>query len=346
MRFLAVFIAWLNLDLGMDTCFYNGMTAYANIWMQFVFPVYMWMLVFVIIYASRHSVTVSKLIGRNSVPTLATLFLLSYAKLLRTVIAAVSPITIRDMSGNTHLVWLMDGNVLFLGVKHAALFSMALLTVLLYILPLTLLTLLAPLLQARTHHPLFRWVVRIKPLLDAYQGPYKDKYRYWTGVMLTLRLVLFTVFAVNTLGDSNINLFSITLAVLLYSLFTTSVSKNRLNLILESFYSLNLNAYASATLLLKAMHKDSKHLTWVMVGSAVAMFCFTISWHSFTYLSIIHNTLGTLKLFLKSHCRRRAENGTRHECGDPITPPPARQSAPTTSVIDLKELREPLLTDD
>ena len=349
MRFLAVFIAWLNLDLGMDTCFYKGMTAYANIWMQFVFPVYMWMLVFVIIYASRHSVTVSKLIGRNSVPTLATLFLLSYAKLLRTVIATVSPITIHNESGNTHLVWLMDGNVPFLRGKHAALFCMALLTVLLYILPLTLLTLLAPLLQARTHHPLLRWVVRIKPLLDAYQGPYKDKYRYWTGVMLTMRLVLFTVFATNTLGDSNINLFLITLAIILYLLFqmyATNVLKNHLNLIIECFYSLNLSVYASATILLKGKKKDPEHLTWVMVGSALAMFCFIITWHLYTYVSIIHDTLGRLKVFLKSHFKRRAENGTRHECRGPITPPPARQSAPTTSVIDMKDLREPLLTDN
>ena len=37
---LAVFIAWLNLDLGIDTCFYEGMTAYGSTWMQFVFPVY------------------------------------------------------------------------------------------------------------------------------------------------------------------------------------------------------------------------------------------------------------------------------------------------------------------
>ena len=158
--------------------------------------------------------TQSLLIGHNAASVLATLFLLSYAKLLRTVIAAVSLINISDESGNSHQQWLMDGNILFLSGKHAALFSMALLTVLFYLLPLTLLTLLAPLLQARTHHTLLRWVVRIKPLLDAYQGPFKDKYRHWTGAMLTVRPVLFTVFAANTLGDSKINLFSINLAVL------------------------------------------------------------------------------------------------------------------------------------
>ena len=37
---LTVFIAWLNLDLGIEMCFYNGMDAYAKAWLQFVFPVY------------------------------------------------------------------------------------------------------------------------------------------------------------------------------------------------------------------------------------------------------------------------------------------------------------------
>ena len=42
---LTIFGAWLNLDLGIETCFYDGMDAYARVWLQFVFPVYVWTLV-------------------------------------------------------------------------------------------------------------------------------------------------------------------------------------------------------------------------------------------------------------------------------------------------------------
>ena len=35
---LSQFIAWLNLDLGIETCFYHGMTAYAKMWLQFCVP--------------------------------------------------------------------------------------------------------------------------------------------------------------------------------------------------------------------------------------------------------------------------------------------------------------------
>ena len=37
---LRQFISWLNLDLGIKTCLYPGMAAYAKVWLQFVFPLY------------------------------------------------------------------------------------------------------------------------------------------------------------------------------------------------------------------------------------------------------------------------------------------------------------------
>ena len=40
--FLSMFIAWLNLDLGIEMCFYNGLNAYAKTWFQFMFPLYIW----------------------------------------------------------------------------------------------------------------------------------------------------------------------------------------------------------------------------------------------------------------------------------------------------------------
>ena len=36
----SVFLALLNLDFGIETCFYNGMDTYGKTWLQFVIPVY------------------------------------------------------------------------------------------------------------------------------------------------------------------------------------------------------------------------------------------------------------------------------------------------------------------
>ena len=74
---LSQFIAWLNLDLGIETCFYPGMTAYAKMWLQFVFPLYIWFIIATIIVLCRYSTWLSNKIGGNVVQVLATLILLS-----------------------------------------------------------------------------------------------------------------------------------------------------------------------------------------------------------------------------------------------------------------------------
>ena len=63
----SIFIAWLNLDFGIETCFYNGMDAYSKTWLQFVFPVYIWVLVGLMILVSHFSCKFAKLLGNNPV---------------------------------------------------------------------------------------------------------------------------------------------------------------------------------------------------------------------------------------------------------------------------------------
>jgi len=87
---LTIFIAWLNLDFGADICLFSSMDAYTLTWLQFVFPIYVWIIVGGVIIMSNHCSIVVKLLGTNAVSVLATLLLLSCAKLLRTIIAALS----------------------------------------------------------------------------------------------------------------------------------------------------------------------------------------------------------------------------------------------------------------
>jgi len=72
-----------------ETCFFKGMDAYSKTWLQFVFPVYIWVIVGLIILASHFSRRFTKLLGNNPVSVLATLILLSYARILRSLIAAI-----------------------------------------------------------------------------------------------------------------------------------------------------------------------------------------------------------------------------------------------------------------
>ena len=183
---LSVFIAWLNLDLGIETCYAEGLNTYYRTWLQFVFPVYIWSLVGVMIVVSRYSIRVSRWTGSNTVSVLATLFLLSYAKLLRVTFDAFASTSLTDANGTTTLLWLLDGDYIFLQWPHSLLFTAALVTLLGHIVPFTALLLVSPTLQRYSHHKPLRWVNRMKPLLDAYQGPYRTKVRYWTGLLYCL----------------------------------------------------------------------------------------------------------------------------------------------------------------
>ena len=47
--YLYTFLAWINLDLGFNLCIYDGLDVYADTWLQFAFPVYLWLIILVII---------------------------------------------------------------------------------------------------------------------------------------------------------------------------------------------------------------------------------------------------------------------------------------------------------
>ena len=119
LTFVPVFISRLNLDIGIDTCFFEGMDAYAKTWLQQAFPVYIIFLVFMIIWVSSCSSKFSHLLGkRDPVATLATLILISYTKLLETITATFSVAKFRFSNHTTSLRWLPDANIEFSRGKH------------------------------------------------------------------------------------------------------------------------------------------------------------------------------------------------------------------------------------
>ena len=200
---LTVFIAWLNLDLGVKTCLFQGLTAYSKTWLQFVFPFYIWSIAGLIIILAKYNDRVAKVMGNNSVPVLATLFLLSHAKLLRTIITALS-YTMLYTSHGPKAVWTADGNVDYLGPQHAPLFATAVVVLLFLWLPYTLLLFLGHWLQRSNCRLLVRMLMKIKPFLDAHYSSVKSKHHYWFGTLLLATAVILVVSALIPANRSSI----------------------------------------------------------------------------------------------------------------------------------------------
>ena len=242
------FISWCNLDMGFEYCFVDGLDGYVKTWLQFVFPLYVWFLVIVIIVGCRYSGRLSRLCGRNAVPVLATLILMSYTKLSRTVTNALMMNTLQCGEYKWN-VWNVDGNIDYLGGKHIVLFTVSLLflvTGLVY----TGLVFCSQWLQRysgkcckSTRDP----VVRLKPLIDAYTGPFKDKYRFWTGLCLIVRLILTVVFSFTTTLQSKLNNYIILLILLIVS--SGRVYKDKRLTVLETFSYVNIICLCVMTIL-------------------------------------------------------------------------------------------------
>ena len=92
-------------------------------WLQFLFPIYIWLIVGLITILCKVSTTTANITGStNPIAVLAMLFLLSYAKLLRTTIAAFSFTILEYPDDKAKFVWLYGGNIGYLdlddGLAH------------------------------------------------------------------------------------------------------------------------------------------------------------------------------------------------------------------------------------
>ena len=347
---LSVFIAWLNLDLGIETCLYNGMDAYVIIWMQFAFPVYVWALVGMIIVGSYYSGRVASIFGRNPIAVLATLFLLTYAKLLRTVIAALSYTSLEYPDNSQIAVWLYDGNIRYLNGKHIPLFTAAMVCLIFLFLPYTMLLIFSQWLQAKSHLRIFSRINSryVKPFLDAYHAPYTSKHRYWTGLMLLLRFVLFLISAVNALGDPSVNLLaiaSITAAIpTLPTILGSRIYKMWSLGLLETSFIINLAILAVATLYVRLTRGNQNAATFTSVGIAFATFTGIVIYHS---VQQIKGTRLWRRLRLRHDYRvPLAEVLVDSGPEDPHDYVLMSRYAPTCTEVDMRELREPCMATD
>ena len=277
----SIFIAWLNLGLGIQTCFYSGMDAYARTWLDLVFPVYICVIVGFLVYISYRSVTVTKLLGSSPVPVLATLFLLSYAKVLRTIIAALS-LTVLHYPHKNVMVWIPDANVSL--EKYIPLALAALLFLLFLFIPYTLLLLLGQWLQTKSHLHLLSWVKspNLKAILDAYLAPYKPKHQYRTGLLLLVRCALFLVFAFNISGNDSVNLFvicSATSGIIVGFALSGMVYKSWCLNALELSFILNLGILAVTTIYVKVSGGSQAAVAYTSVGIAFLTFVGIVTYH-------------------------------------------------------------------
>ena len=317
------------------------MDGYAKTWLDLVFPVYIWVIVGLLVYISHHSVTVTKLLGSRPVPVLATLFLLSYAKLLRTIIAALT-LTVLHYPNKNLVVWIHDANVSL--AKYIPLALVALLFLLFLFLPYTLLLLLGQWLQTKSHPCLLSWVrnPKLKAILDTYHAPYKPKHRYWTGLLLLVHCAFFLVFAFNINRNDSVKLLvisSATFGIIVFFALSGMVYKSWYLNVLEVSLIFNLGTLAVATYHVKLSGGSQAAVAYMSVGIAFLTFVGIVTYHIYLRIKskVEYIQRGYQLLHRNGNCHGRYETkgaNLEHQCG--VT------NIVTHTEVNLRELRSPL----
>ena len=314
------FISWLNLDLGIEVCLFDGLDGYWNTWLQFAFPAYLFLLMGGIVIGCHYSVWLCRLCGSHTVPALATLFLMSYTKILLTVTNALS-MTRLPCNDSILTVWSIDGNIEYGSSKHLILvvFSCGVLVI---GLAYPVLVLCAPLLERYSNKCIpnkLNLVAKFKPLLDAYGGPYKDKYRFWTGVTLMVRLILTVTFSFTVGRLVIINAFIIITVVVGILTFTAKgVYKKFYMSLLEAFYLINIFVLSTVSLAIASLGSRNYQIATIISVSLSLLACLATMamhlWYNFIVKKIknwIAKTRSSNDISGSIRSQRAVENDSR-----------------------------------
>ena len=242
------FVHWMNLNFGLDACFIEGMDSYLKTWLNLAFPIYILFIIFTIILLSKVSTRVTAIIGRkNPVATLATLLLLCYTNLLQVIILTAFSYAVLDYHDHVEIVWLEDATIMYISVKHIPLLIVVFF-IWIFGLAYTILTFWQCLTKLSERRG-FKWVKKTKLILvmETYHAPYRSKSRYWTGLLLFVRVSLYVSAAANSSKVPKINLMlTIILTALLLTLATTQIYKKFWLNILEVVIYFNIIVFSVA----------------------------------------------------------------------------------------------------
>ena len=341
---LTVFIAWLNLDLGFQICFIPGLNAYTQTWLQFAFPLYVWILIGLIIISSRYSITISKLIGTNPIAVLATLILMSYNKILKIIIETLSSVKLDYPNGEKVPVWLKDANVPYLQSKHLTLSTITSFILVVLFIPYTILLLMGPCLYRVLHRRCNFLMKRIKPLLDSYYAPYKKNTRYWTGFLLVVRCVLYIVFSFNSLGGTNKSLLAIIVTFTLMEFifwYPRGIYENFYINVIESSVYLNFILLSASAASLT--DDESRGLIYTLIGIVFITMIGTILYQF--HLLYITNTEKWMQIKTKVVDYLKNVRTTTTDSESKMFATGTSTDSVRTVTETVIELREPLLED-
>ena len=165
-------------------CFVKGLSGIDQLFIHYSHAIAVSLLLLLIVVVARCSARITLFVSRCIIRVICLLILLSYTSIASTSLQLLRPLRFTDVE---EWYTYSSPNIQYFHKRHAVYGVVAILCELVVGISLPLLLLLEPVLSRKINF------IRIKPLLDQFQGCYKDKYRWFAAYYLICRQMLFLI---------------------------------------------------------------------------------------------------------------------------------------------------------
>ena len=176
--------AKLTPQLFGQLCLVEGLSRIDQQFIHYSHAIAVSLIILIIVLVARYSATFTRFVAPFIIRVICLLLLLSYTSLASTSLQLLSPLIFSDVD---EVRTYSSPDIKYFTGRHLVYAIVAILCEVIVVIGLPLFLLLEPFLRRRIN------LVRIKPLVDQFQGCYKDKYRWFAAYYLICRQVIILI---------------------------------------------------------------------------------------------------------------------------------------------------------
>ena len=173
-------------------CLATNMSGIDQQFIHYIHPLAVSFILLIVSFLARCSYRLSAFISKEIIPVICYLLLLSYTSLGTTSLLLLRALTFADVD---KVYTYLSPDIEYFHGRHLVYGITAILCTILIVIGLPLLLSLEPFLNGKINF------TKIKPLLDQFQGCYKDRYRCFAGYYMICRLVIIIIIISNSSID-------------------------------------------------------------------------------------------------------------------------------------------------
>ena len=193
-------------------CLYEGLHSMWYMVLSYIHPLFLGCVILVLVCCSRkHRLPCFH--ERRGINAICILLYLSFFSLTQTSLSFLAPVTFTTQNNSLTTRVSIDADLGYWSTTHAVFVPVAILVQLCLVIPFLLLLIFSPCLN---RFPVFGQAMhRLKPIIDEFQGCYKDSYRSFAGFYLAWRQIIFLLDLVSTSQFVTIYLLQISSIIML-----------------------------------------------------------------------------------------------------------------------------------